>query len=100
MRGATNINSSDFHLAYFVLYCFDAYVPRKLVRLVELFYQIKQIAITRNRPFTKQLGGETDIRIVTALLMLQLFQPELYRTIKRTGTGFGEILEHSSMLMA
>ncbi len=92
LRGATNINSSDFHLAYFVLYCFDAYVPRKLVRLVELFYQIERIAITRNRPFTKQLGGETDIRIVTALLMLQLFQPELYRTIKRTGTGFGEIL--------
>jgi formylglycine-generating enzyme required for sulfatase activity len=92
LRGASDVNSSDFHLAYFVLYCFDAYVPRKLVRLVELFYQIERIAIKRKRPLTKALGGETDIRIVMALLMLQLFQPELYRTIKRTGTGFGEIL--------
>lgn len=92
LRRTTTLVTRDFNLTHFVLYCFDAYVPRKLVRLVELFYQIERIAITRQRRFSKQLGGEMDIRIIATLLMLQLFQPELYRAIKRSGTGLGEIL--------
>lgn len=78
----------DLHLAHLVLASFDAYVPRKLHRVVELFHQVAAIAAARKRPLAAVLGGDADARIVMALVLLQLFQPELYRCLKRTGTGF------------
>lgn len=83
-----SVERLDLHLAHLVLASFDAYVPRKLHRVVELFHQVAAIATARQRPLAAVLGGDADVRIVMALVLLQLFQPELYRCLKRTGTGF------------
>ena len=78
----------NLHLGHLVVNAFDAYVPRKLVRVVELFHQVVRVAEERRRPLGAVLGGPVDARLVLALVLLQLFQPELYRCLKRTGTGF------------
>lgn len=78
----------NLHLSHLVVNAFDAYVPRKLVRVVELFHQVARVAEARGRPLGAVLGGPVDARLVLALVLLQLFQPELYRCLKRTGTGF------------
>ena len=90
----TGAGTVDINFADFALYCFDTYVPRKLARLVELFYQVEAVAAARGdgRKLEKSLGGSIDVRVVLSLLMLQLFQPELYRVLRRSGSGLGESL--------
>lgn len=62
---------------------FDVYVPRKLIRMVELMQQTAAVAARRARPLDRQPGGAIDARVVLALAMVQLFQPELYRLMRR-----------------
>ena len=71
---------------------FDAFVPRKLVRMVELLHQMADIARRRQRPLRFDSGSEVDVRIVLALAMIQLFQPELYRILRRRVESFPSLL--------
>lgn len=78
------------HLGHLVINSFDAYVPRKLARVVELFHQVAALAEQRGRALDVTLSGGWDPRLVLALVLLQLFQPELYRCLRRTG-GFDSL---------
>jgi formylglycine-generating enzyme required for sulfatase activity len=77
----------DVHLGHAALNGFDAFVPRKLIRVVELFHQVVEVAHERGRPVDQHLGGERDPRWVLVFVMLQLFQPDLYRLLRRLGRG-------------
>ncbi|MDO9033227.1 MAG: SUMF1/EgtB/PvdO family nonheme iron enzyme [Hydrogenophaga sp.] len=79
-------------LSRLVLNAFTAYVPRKLVRLVELLHQGQEIALQRGKALT--VGGDsgTDVRVLTALVMIQLFQPDLYRFVRRKPQAFPLLL--------
>ena len=76
------------------LSAFDAFVPRKLIRLVELTHQIANIAQMRLAPLSRRHAGKmsVDTRVVLALLMIQLFQPELSRIIRRRQESFPALL--------
>jgi formylglycine-generating enzyme required for sulfatase activity len=87
-KGRVILHKIELNLAQLVLAAFDGYVPRKLDRVVELFHQVVNIAAERGRPLGVALGDDADPRVVLALVLLQLFQPELYRCLKRTGNGF------------
>jgi formylglycine-generating enzyme required for sulfatase activity len=95
----------QFNLAHLVVNSFTVYVPRKLVRIVELFHQTLDVLETtgdvsdlndgsvsstaaKKRIERLGLGSEIDVRIFIAFLLLQLFQPELYRCLRRTRVGF------------
>ncbi|MCU0925261.1 MAG: P-loop NTPase fold protein [Hydrogenophaga sp.] len=80
-------DSARFHLGHAVVNAFDAYVPRKLIRVVELFHQVVEVAHERGRPVDDHLGGERDPRWVLVFVMLQLFHPDLYRLMRRQGLG-------------
>lgn len=84
----------DAELSRLVLDAFTAYVPRKLVRLVELLHQVQEVASRRDRTLSVGVGGVdgTDVRVVTALVMLQLFQPDLYRLVRRKPQAFPLLL--------
>ncbi len=89
--------SAAMELLPLVLESFDAYVPRKLIRLVELLHQIAAVMRERQRPLTWKPGGykddqAVDVRVVLALLMLQLFQPDLYRLMRRRAAAFPALL--------
>jgi hypothetical protein len=81
------------NLAALVINSFDAYVPRKLVRVVELFHQTLAVLHGRKRIDLLRLGGEIDPRVMMAFVMLQLFHPELYRTCRRSLTGFKVLMD-------
>lgn len=53
---------------------FDAFMPRKLIRLVELLHQLAAIARLRQKPLQLTYAGEVDVRVVLVLLLIQLFQ--------------------------
>ena len=78
-----------FDLLSLALRGFDAYVPRKLARLVELWHTTVQVAILRNQADSKKevlapsSAAQVDIRIVLTLLMVQIFHPDLYRVFRR-----------------
>ncbi len=78
------------NLSHMLVNSFDAYVPRKLDRAVELFHHVAKVAAERGRPVGVSKGS-VDIRIVLALVLIQLFQPELFRCLRRTGTGFDQL---------
>lgn len=78
------------NLSHMLVNSFDAYVPRKLDRAVELFHHVAKVASERGRPLGISVGA-VDIRIVLALVLIQLFQPELFRCLRRTGTGFDQL---------
>ncbi len=70
-------------LLWLVIASFDAYAPRKLIRIVELMRQVMYVAWNEHgKPITNN-GQALDIRVILALLLLQLFQPELYRLMRR-----------------
>ena len=75
-----------------VLSGFDAFMPRKLIRLVELVHQVAVIARLRKRPFQLTYAGEVDVRVVLVLMLIQLFQPELFRVMRRRGDSFPTLL--------
>ncbi len=78
-----------FDLLSLALRGFDAYVPRKLARMVELWHITVQVAEKRNLADAKKellaanSTAQVDIRIVLALLMVQIFHPDLYRVFRR-----------------
>ena len=69
---------------------FDHHVPRKLIRSVELLYQISRIAEARGRPLTRSEGS--DSYVLFALVILQLFQPEIFRVVRRKETSLRSFL--------
>ena len=71
---------------------FDAFMPRKLIRLVELLHQVAAIARLRQKPLQFTDAGEIDVRVVLVLLLIQLFQPELFRVMRRRGDSFPTLL--------
>ena len=71
---------------------FDAFMPRKLIRLVELLHQVAAIALLRQKPLQLTYAGEVDVRVVLVLLLIQLFQPELFRVMRRRGDSFPTLL--------
>ena len=71
---------------------FDAYMPRKLIRMVELLHQVAKIAAIRKAPLQLTATGSIDVRVVLALLLVQLFQPELYRILRRREESFPALL--------
>lgn len=81
---------------------FEAYVPRKMVRVIELMHQIAHITSERGKPLSAphsnidevapEVAGGRDIRVVFTLLMLQLFQPELFRLLRRKEAAFPTLL--------
>lgn len=77
-------------LSHLLVNSFDAYLPRKLDRAVALFHHVAKVAAERGRPLGVS-AGETDVRIVLAIVLIQLFQPELFRCLRRTGTGFDQL---------
>jgi formylglycine-generating enzyme required for sulfatase activity len=86
-----------------LLASFDAYVPRKLLRAVELWHQICRVARARNiaQPTGNAMTWQRihegrsvsiDTRVVFALAVLQLFQPELFRFMRRRVEAFPVLL--------
>ena len=71
---------------------FDAFMPRKLIRLVELLHQVAAIARLRHKPLQVTYAGAVDVRVVLVLLLIQLFQPELFRVMRRRGDSFPTLL--------
>ena len=85
--------SVTLNLAALVVNSFDAHVPRKLVRVVELFHQTLAVLTHRGRFDQVVPGGLIDPRLLMAFVLLQLFQPDLYRTCRRSLTGFNVLLD-------
>ena len=83
------VQGKPFDLLALALRGFDAYVPRKLARLVELWHTTVQVAILRNEHDSRKevlapsSAAQVDIRIVLTLLMVQIFHPDLYRVFRR-----------------
>lgn len=71
---------------------FDAFMPRKLIRLVELLHQVAAIARLRQKPLQVTYSGDVDVRVVLVLLLIQLFQPELFRVMRRRADSFPTLL--------
>lgn len=85
--------SLTLNLAELVVNSFDAHVPRKLVRVVELFHQTLAVLSHRGRFEEVVPGGLIDPRLLMAFVLLQLFQPDLYRACRRSLTGFNVLLD-------
>ncbi len=86
-----------------LLAAFDAYVPRKLLRAVELWHQVCRVARERGVSGANAVSGTwireyadkpiiLDTRVVFALMLLQLFQPELFRFMRRRDRSFQVLL--------
>lgn len=97
LRQITQAESITLNLAGLVIGSFNAFVPRKLIRVVELFHQVLDVLDKRNTSHMFTVGGEPkktiDPRIAMANILLQLFQPELQRTLRRSKTGFDVLLQ-------
>jgi formylglycine-generating enzyme required for sulfatase activity len=83
----------EFNLAHHVINSFTTYVPRKLIRVVELFHQALDVLERLDDENSRRigqvgLGTAVDVRILMSFLLLQLFQPDLYRSLRRTRVGF------------
>ncbi len=88
-QAPTNVPTDLLDLA---LSGFDAFMPRKLIRLVELLHQVTAIARLRHKPLHLTYSGEVDVRVVLVLLLIQLFQPELFRVMRRRADSFPTLL--------
>lgn len=73
-------------LVELILGSMDSYVPRKMIRAVELLVQYTRLAPLRHveladaPPWSE---SRLDVRVVMTLIVLQLFQPELFRFMRR-----------------
>ncbi|MFO1338277.1 MAG: P-loop NTPase fold protein [Burkholderiaceae bacterium] len=83
-------------LAYLLLDSFDAYVPRKLARTLELMHQVQRVLQGRGRALTTgTLTGTTpspdaaDARMMLFCVLMQLFAPEIFRLLRRRPEIFG-----------
>lgn len=97
LRGMTGVESINLNLAALVIGSFNAFVPRKLIRVVELFHQVLDVLDQRGTSASFCIGGDLkktiDPRIALANILLQLFQPDLQRTLRRSKTGFDVLLQ-------
>ena len=91
-----------------LLNSFDAFVPRKIVRAVELWHQLCRVAREREVAPVDRIGlvwarahmgidshkqvVNLDTRVIFALMLLQLFQPELFRLMRRRTLAFPVLL--------
>ena len=86
-----------------LLRSFDGYAPRKILRAVELWHQVCRVS--REREGAKladsnlkwlrwdgQRSVSLDTRVIFALILLQLFQPELFRFMRRRVAAFPTLL--------
>jgi formylglycine-generating enzyme required for sulfatase activity/ABC-type dipeptide/oligopeptide/nickel transport system ATPase subunit len=90
-RGLLALNT-DMDLLQLAIDGFDdVFVPRKLIRMVELMHQTA--AVAQERGESMGWGNRSvDVRVVLAILLIQLFQPELYRLMRRRKTAFSSLL--------
>jgi formylglycine-generating enzyme required for sulfatase activity len=84
--------TGELDLLALALNGFDVYVPRKLIRLVELMHQTAAVAQARGRPLGWDGDGAVDVRVVLALVQIQLFQPDLFRLMRRRQGAFPALL--------
>lgn len=93
-----------------VLESFEGFVPRKLLRVVELWHQIVRVQQSRANELSGAAGASAsptfswtrrtpegtlvplDTRVIFALTLLQLFQPELFRFMRRRPDAFPALL--------
>lgn len=82
-------------LVHLLLDSFDAFVPRKLGRTLELMHQFQQVFTARGTPIQPPPAGFTatgnaaDARMVLCCVLLQLFAPEIFRLLRRRPELFG-----------
>lgn len=94
--GATADTRQLFHLARLVEASFDACAPRKLVRVVELWHQVLDVLEARELAgllADVRVGGAIDPRLLMTTVLLQLFQPELFRSLRRSRVGLNVLLD-------
>ncbi len=101
MQGELITRSPQLRLT---LKSFDGYVPRKLLRIVELWHQICRVSRAREGlpdvpaglTWTRIDGNGSainlDTRVIFSLVLLQLFQPELFRFMRRRIEAFPALL--------
>lgn len=83
-------------LGNLVVASFDSCTPRKLVRVVELWHQVLDVLehhCLAGKPSLVKVGGDIDPRLLMAVVLLQLFQPELFRSMRRSKRGFDVLLD-------
>jgi formylglycine-generating enzyme required for sulfatase activity len=75
---------------------FEAFVPRKLTRTLELMNQFQQVFAARGTPMQVGTGSASstaiDARMVLFTILMQLFAPEVFRLIRRRPETFGQWL--------
>jgi len=82
-------------LVHLLLDSFDAFVPRKLGRTLELMHQFQQVFTARGTPIQPPPSGfsttssAADARMVLCCVLLQLFAPEIFRLLRRRPELFG-----------
>ncbi|HEX5683663.1 MAG TPA: P-loop NTPase fold protein, partial [Ideonella sp.] len=82
-------------LVHLLLDSFDAFVPRKLGRTLELMHQFQQLFTARGTPIQPPptgfaaTGNAADARMVLCCVLLQLFAPEIFRLLRRRPELFG-----------
>lgn len=80
---------------HLLLDSFDAFVPRKLGRTLELMHQFQQLFTARGTPIQpppagfNATGNAADARMVLCCVLLQLFAPEIFRLLRRRPELFG-----------
>lgn len=87
---------SFLFLGNLVVASFASCAPRKLVRVVELWHQVLDVLeqhCLAGKPSSVKVGGDIDPRLLMAVVLLQLFQPELFRSMQRSKRGFDVLLD-------
>ena len=80
-------------LVNLLLDSFEAYVPRKLARTIELLRQFQQVLAARSIAMEVGVPGKpplVDSRMVLFTITMQLFAPELFRLLRRRPGMFGQ----------
>lgn len=94
-------------MLHILLDSFDAYVPRKLARTMELMSQYQQVLsarrITMQSPSLATATPGVDARLILFCVLMQLFAPEIFRLLRRRPGIFGQwmranLAENTSML--
>jgi formylglycine-generating enzyme required for sulfatase activity len=71
---------------------FHAFVPRKLIRMVELMQQTANVSDARHKPLPRGYGSFPDPRVVLTFVLIQLFQPELFRLLRRKYDALSQLI--------